>query len=193
MVSPDPASPWNSPHCVRELLDVVHSTCLPAGRHLFKQHHFKTHSPLTVWVLRWLSVFRNDLHFSCRHIGLSPSFHRAELARAKASEHRVGPLYGMETSRQKDASLNYRRPTMCFHHVLPHLNLTSQHHGGPSGSHSLYASASENCSRSLNFLNFVFKQYIYVQYLGQNVASRPQAQTWIALIETLGGTNKLTS
>lgn len=92
MVSPDPASPWNSPHCVRELLDVVHSTCLPAGRHLFKQHHFKAPSPLTVWVLRWFSVFRNDLHFSCRHIGLSPSFHRAELARAKASEHRVGPL-----------------------------------------------------------------------------------------------------
>lgn len=87
----------------------------------------------------------------------------------------------------------FNTPKMSFHHVLPHLNLTSQHHGGPSGSHGLYASASENCSRSPNFLNFVFKQYIYVQYLGQNVASRSQAQTWIALIETLGGTNKLTS
>lgn len=84
-------------------------------------------------------------------------------------------------------------PKMSLHHVQAHPNLTSQYHGNPSGSPNFYASASENCSRSPNFLNVVFKQYFYVQYLGQSLASRPQAQACRTLIETLCGTNKLTS
>lgn len=75
----------------------------------------------------------------------------------------------------------------------PHLNLSFGHHGDPPSSHSLHVLASQNCYRGSNFLNTVFKQYICVQYLGQNLASRPQTRTCITLIETFCGTNKLTS
>ena len=146
------------------------------------QCYLRDHSPPADWVLKLFSVLRRDWGGGVWTQSLksilkgkrlmADSFWRAKLTRARENKG-TGHQGDAELSWEEAATWEYGSQTMAlpspqnpakFCPIRFCLQLIML-------SHSFYMLVLKSCHGGPNFPNWVFKQYICVQYLGQKLAS----------------------
>lgn len=169
------------PSCIREPLHVNPQQEPHTNRKNVSAGYLRGHSPPADWVLKLFSILQ-------RYWGrgswtqwlksiltgkwlMADSFWRAKLTRAR--ENKGYHQGDMELSWEAAVSWGYRSQTMAlpsppnpakFCPIRFCLQLITM-------SHSFYMLVLKSCHGGPNFPNWVFKQYICVQYLGQKLAS----------------------